>query len=87
MESLQIGPFELCPAERTLRRGGRTVEIGARAFDLLTVLAEQPGRLVSKATLLERVWPRLVVEENNLAAQVASLRRVLGTTSIQTVAG
>ena len=48
------------------------MEIGARAFDLLLVLVEQPGRLVTKATLLERVWPKLVVDENNLPAQVAT---------------
>ncbi|HEY6354923.1 MAG TPA: winged helix-turn-helix domain-containing protein, partial [Burkholderiaceae bacterium] len=67
--------------------GERPVELGARAFDLLLVLAEQPGRLVSKATLLERVWPRLVVDENNLPAQVASLRRALGAGAIRTVPG
>src|SRR6202012_1174544 len=63
------------------------VEIGARAFDLLLVLVEQPGRLVTKATLLGRVWPKLVVDENNLPAQVASLRRALGAGAITTVPG
>src|SRR6202012_1713477 len=63
------------------------VEIGARAFDLLLVLVEQPGRLVTKATLLDRVWPKLVVDENNLPAQIASLRRVLGAEAIRTVPG
>jgi predicted ATPase/DNA-binding winged helix-turn-helix (wHTH) protein len=87
MMSIRLGPFELSAAERTLRRGGEPVELGARAFDLLLVLAENPGRLVSKATLLERVWPRLVVEENNLPAQVAALRRVLGAAAIRTVPG
>ncbi|MBV8341911.1 MAG: winged helix-turn-helix domain-containing protein, partial [Gammaproteobacteria bacterium] len=75
---IRVGAFELIASERQLLRDGQPVELGARAFDLLQVLAEQPGRLVSKATLLERVWPKLVVDENNLPAQVASLRRVLG---------
>ncbi|MBS0388841.1 MAG: winged helix-turn-helix domain-containing protein, partial [Proteobacteria bacterium] len=66
---------------------GKPAELGARAFDLLLVLVEHHGRLVTKATLLERVWPRLYVDENNLPAQIASLRRVLGAGAIRTVAG
>ncbi len=84
---IKIGPFELVPAERQLLRDAQPVELGARAFDLLQVLAEQAGRLVTKATLLERVWPKLVVDENNLPAQIASLRRVLGAAAIRTVPG
>src|SRR5580693_6760945 len=66
---------------------GKAVELGARAFDLLLVLVEQHGRLVTKSTLIERVWPRLIVDENNLPAQIASLRRVLGAGAIRTVPG
>ncbi len=74
-------------SERQLLRDGQPVELGGRAFDLLQVLAEQSGRLVTKATLLERVWPKLVVDENNLPAQIATLRRVLGAGAIRTVPG
>jgi predicted ATPase/DNA-binding winged helix-turn-helix (wHTH) protein len=84
---LRVGSFELAPSERRLSRDGQPVELGARAFDMLCVLAEQPGRLVTKATLLERVWPKLVVDENNLPAQIASLRRALGADAIRTVPG
>jgi predicted ATPase/DNA-binding winged helix-turn-helix (wHTH) protein len=87
MDSIRVGTFELYPSERILSTAGKAVEIGARAFDLLLVLVEQPGRLVTKATLLERVWPKLVVDENNLPTQVASLRRVLGACAITTVPG
>ncbi|HXV39827.1 MAG TPA: winged helix-turn-helix domain-containing protein [Steroidobacteraceae bacterium] len=85
MDRIRVGTFELFPGERQLRLDGRPVELGARAFDLLLVLVENRGRLVSKATLLERVWPRLVVDENNLPAQIASLRRVLGAGAIRTI--
>jgi predicted ATPase/DNA-binding winged helix-turn-helix (wHTH) protein len=84
---IKLGAFELVSSERQLLRDGRPVELGARAFDLLQVLAEQAGRLVTKATLIERVWPKLVVDENNLPAQIASLRRVLGAAAIRTVPG
>ncbi len=87
MDPVRCGEFDIHPAERRLLRRGEPVDLGGRAFDLLCVLAAQPGRLVTKATLLERVWPKLVVDENNLAAQVAALRRVLGAGAIRTVPG
>jgi predicted ATPase/DNA-binding winged helix-turn-helix (wHTH) protein len=87
MESIRVGTFDLYPSERVLSAGGRPLELGARAFDLLLVLVENPGRLVTKATLIERVWPRVIVDENNLPAQIAGLRRVLGANAIRTVPG
>jgi predicted ATPase/DNA-binding winged helix-turn-helix (wHTH) protein len=87
MDRIRIGAFEIYPSERMLCAEGKPVELGGRAFDLLLVLLEQHGRLVHKNTLLERVWPRLVVDENNLPAQIASLRRVLGAGAIRTVPG
>ena len=87
MDRIRVGNLDLFPSERKLCAEGKPVELGARAFDLLLVLAEHHGRLVTKATLLERVWPRLVVDENNLPAQIASLRRVLGAGAIHTVPG
>src|ERR1700722_881302 len=87
MDLIRVGAFELYPSERTLSAAGKPMELGARAFDLLLVLVEHHGRLVTKATLLERVWPRLVVDENNLPAQIASLRRILGAGAIRTVPG
>jgi predicted ATPase/DNA-binding winged helix-turn-helix (wHTH) protein len=87
MDRMRLGDFEIDPSERQLCAAGKPVELGARAFDLLLVLVEHHGRLVHKNTLLERVWPRLVVDENNLPAQIASLRRVLGAGAIRTVPG
>ncbi len=87
MHLIRVGDFDLYPSERLLSASGKPTELGARAFDLLLVLVENHGRLVTKATLLERVWPRLFVDENNLPAQIASLRRVLGAGAIRTVAG
>jgi len=87
MDLIRIGAFELYPSERMLCLAGKPVDLGSRAFDLLLVLVEHQGRLVTKTVLLERVWPRLIVDENNLPAQIASLRRVLGAGAIRTVPG
>lgn len=70
-DTLHLGPFTLVASERRRLRDGQPMELGARALDLLQVLAEQPGRLFTKETLFERVWPGPVVDESNLPAQVA----------------
>ncbi|MES2101342.1 MAG: winged helix-turn-helix domain-containing protein [Pseudomonadota bacterium] len=84
---LRFGRIELDPAERQLRVDGSAVVLGARAFDMLVALAERAGQLVSKRELLDLVWPHAVVEENNLAAQVSQLRKVLGPRAIATIPG
>ena len=50
-------------------------------------LIERRDRLVTKAELLELVWPGLVVEENNLQVQISGLRKLLGPQTIVTVPG
>ena len=87
MDVIRLGAYELAPSERTVRLNGFPVEIGTHAFDLVWVLAEKPGRLVIKAILLDRLWPRHVLDENNFAAHIASLRRILGAGAIRTVPG
>ena len=85
--ALRFGRFELQTSERQLLIDGRPALLGARAFDLLVVLAGRPGQLVGKNELLERVWPGQVVEENNIAVQVNALRKLLGGEVIGTVPG
>jgi TolB-like protein len=84
---LLTGGFEVRPAERRVLANGQPVALGARAFDLLLALIEQRERVVGKEELLARVWPGVVVEENNLTVQISSLRKVLGNAAITTVAG
>jgi len=66
---------------------GHPAVVGPRAFDLLIVLVERAGKLVSKSELLDRVWSNLVVEENNLQVQVSALRKILGPEAIATIPG
>jgi TolB-like protein len=53
------------------------VALGSRAFDLLSLLIERKGELVSKDTIMEAVWSGRVVEEANLNVQIARLRQIL----------
>jgi predicted ATPase/DNA-binding winged helix-turn-helix (wHTH) protein len=82
-----FGPFELQPDQRRLLKDGETIALRPRAFDLLVALVDRAGHLVTKDELLNRVWPKVVVEEAALAVQVSTLRKVLGANTITTVSG
>lgn len=86
-DSIRFDRFALRVQERVLYLDGQPTALGGRAMALLVVLAQRHGRLVTKAELMELVWPGLVVEENNLQVQVSALRKVLGTGAIVTVPG
>ncbi|MEI9996750.1 MAG: winged helix-turn-helix domain-containing protein [Rhizomicrobium sp.] len=75
---MAFGSFRLSPQERALRKDGELVRIGARALEILIVLAEGAGQIVSRRDLILRVWPNMTVEEGALRVHIAGLRRVLG---------
>ncbi len=75
---LEFGRFRLFTRQRELRLGEATVALGSRAFDVLLILVEAEGELVTKEELLARVWPGAVVEESNIQVQVSALRKALG---------
>jgi len=49
--------------------------MGSRALEVLGVLVERPGELVSRAEIIAAVWPGTAVEDSNLDVQIAALRR------------
>ncbi len=77
-DGISFGPFALFPGERLLTLDDAPVEIGGRSLDLLIVLTEQPGRVLSKRDLLKRVWSDVVVEDGSLRFHMAGLRKLLG---------
>ena len=77
-EGVDFGRYRIFPRWRLLLRDGVKVDIGTRAFDVLWVLVQADGELVSKDQLIDIVWSRVVVEENNLQAQMSAIRRALG---------
>jgi predicted ATPase len=87
VDVLRFGNVEVDARERTLRVDGREAAVGARAFNVLLELAANAGRVVGKNELLDRAWPGLIVEENNLQVQVSALRKVMGAAAIATVPG
>jgi predicted ATPase/DNA-binding winged helix-turn-helix (wHTH) protein len=86
--TVDFGRFRLLSHRRELLADNQPVELGGRGFDLLMALIEARGEVVSKQTLMERVWPGRIVEENNLLIQMSLLRRTLAPDShlIRTIA-
>ena len=101
MEALSAGDTFVFEGFRLERRGlfreendavPAPVDIGARALDVLRVLLERSGDLVSRDEIMTAAWPGTVVDYNNLNVQISALRRVLDQdrangSCIQTVPG
>lgn len=60
------------------QRSDEPLQLEPKAFDLLLLFAANPGRVVEKQEIFERIWPDAVVTDNALARLVAHLRRELG---------
>ncbi|HME21874.1 MAG TPA: winged helix-turn-helix domain-containing protein [Acetobacteraceae bacterium] len=89
--ALNFGRFHLDLDRRQLFREQQPVRLGSRALEILCVLAESQGGLVTKDELMAKVWPSVIVEENNLQVHISALRKTLdadgGESAIVTVPG
>jgi len=72
------GDCEIDLARGELRIGGLFVPMGRRTFELLEVLVEAAGRLVTKDELMDRIWPGAFVMENTLQVHAGAIRKALG---------
>jgi DNA-binding winged helix-turn-helix (wHTH) protein len=80
--AIWFGPFCLRPAEHLLLEADRPVHIGVRAPDLLIVLVERAGEVVTKKKLFARVWGGLTVVESNPRVQVALVRKAFAMANL-----
>jgi len=80
----EFGDFRLDAPRRSLTRaGGTAVPVTAKVFDALVYLVEHAGEPVSRDALTKALWPKTIVEENNLNVPISALRRALGDDSAQ----
>jgi DNA-binding winged helix-turn-helix (wHTH) protein len=75
---LRFDRFVLDLDRGCLRAGEQDIELRPKAFQLLTYLAVNAGRLVSKQELLDAVWPNVVVSDESLVQIIWQLRKKLG---------
>ncbi|MFC4494575.1 response regulator transcription factor [Streptomyces ovatisporus] len=83
---LFAGQLEIDPNLRKVRMGGRLIELTRKEFELLHVLAAEPGKIFSRSELLQRVWEydTLDPEVTSLASRtidthLSSIRKKLGS--------
>jgi len=76
-KSYRFGPFLVDRRSACLRRDGVVVPLRPKTFDVLTYLAQHPGRLVPKTELIDKVWHNLNVTPNSLAQCIKEIRQAL----------
>jgi DNA-binding response OmpR family regulator len=86
---LSYGEVSLDPATREVTLGGEPVSLSRREHELLEFFLRHPGRVITKAELLDRVWdaPDGGYDPNTVEVYVGYLRRKLGSGLIETVRG
>src|SRR5262245_28280478 len=77
---LRFESFELDTRSRELRRGGTRIRLQEQPFEILRMMLERPGDLVTRDELARRLWPAgtFVDFEHSLNAAVKRLRAALG---------
>jgi DNA-binding winged helix-turn-helix (wHTH) protein/tetratricopeptide (TPR) repeat protein len=75
-----FGNFRCDPREHLLLCDGRPVALSPKSFEILVVLIQKQGRLLTKDELMQQVWPDSFVEEANLTVNISALRKALGET-------
>ena len=85
---LRHGELVLNPAARTVSRGGESIALTSREFDLLNLLLEGRGRVQTRRSLEEQLyaWGE-TIGSNALEVHVHHLRRKIGSETIRTVRG
>src|SRR4030088_1481356 len=75
----ELDEGEVDLARRELRARGVPVPIGGRAFEIVEVLVQSAGELVTKNDLSARIWPGAIVEDNTLQFHISAIRKALGS--------
>ena len=74
----EFGRFRVNTGDRLLVRDQEIVQLTPKVFDILLALVESSGQVISKDSLMKRVWPDSFVEEGNLTQNISLLRKALG---------
>jgi DNA-binding response OmpR family regulator len=92
-DNFRVGSFEVQPGYALAKSARASVELSAKEIQILRLLSEEPGRIVSRRTLLREVWGMNNVEHvetRTVDMHIAKLRKKLGdeaATLVETVRG
>ena len=73
-----MGEWSVHPTLNRLSRNGEEVRVEPKVMQVLEALAETPGEVVTRETLVARVWPGVFVSEDVLHRAIRELRRIFG---------
>ena len=74
----EFGPFRVDARERQLTRDGAVVPLRPKVFDILLMLVQNSGHILTKDDVMKRVWSDTAVEDGNISRTISTLREVLG---------
>ena len=74
----RFGDFTIDRADERLIGPQGPVKIGNKAFQVLAMLIDHEGRLLTKDALFSSVWDGMIVSESSLTSVIKELRRALG---------
>lgn len=75
----KFGEFELDGGARRLSRGGQRIRLTGQALDLLCLLVERPGQMISREEIQQALWPGSSADlEHSLDVLLNRLRTILG---------
>lgn len=77
----RFGPFRLDAAAKVLFRGEQPLHLTRKAVETLIVLAARSPEVATKEEIMAAVWPDRVVDEANLAQNIAVIRKALGAST------
>ena len=77
---VRFGTFEADLTTRELRKGGLRIKLQGQPFEILVMLLERPGELVTREDLQQRLWPTdtFVDFDHGVNAAINRLREALG---------
>src|SRR5215470_7465159 len=79
---IRFAAFEVDLRAVELRKGGLKLRLGGQPFQVLAILLEQPGTVVTREELQKRLWPDTFVDvDHNLNTAINKIREVLGDSS------
>src|SRR5215472_5348605 len=73
----KFGPFRLDPNRHRLFRGDEVIALSPKAIETLILLVENRGKLLERETLMDALWPHVIVEDANLTVAISQLRKAL----------
>lgn len=74
-DNIRVGDLRISPSTRSVERGGTSIDLTAREFDLLVFLARNAGQVFTRQQLLDRVWDYTFAgDDNTVTVHIRRLR-------------